>query len=102
MTNDMISWGLVIIGVVVLVWTLWPKKKDVVAEVLAEVEKPVVEPVVVPVIELAREEIKADIDAKTEDDFVKAMETQAKVETPKTKKPAAKRTPAKAPKKGAK
>lgn len=40
MTNEMIGWGLGVIGFGFLVWAWWPAKKDVVAEVLAETEKP--------------------------------------------------------------
>ena len=44
-----------------------------------------------PVVDKAQEEVKANIDAKIEEAFVKAMETETKVETPAP----AKKAPAK-------
>ena len=124
MNIDVEAFGLylaVIVAGALLLWSVWPavwpKKKveelklDPVPEPapapVAEIKPAPVaslEPVVAP--EPAREEIKTNIDAKTEEAFVKAMETEAKVETPvaapKAKKPAAKKektfVPAAAPK----
>jgi hypothetical protein len=122
MNIDVEAFGLylaVIVAGALLLWSVWPvmwtkKKKeeltlDPVPAPVAEIKPAPVaslEPVVAPVVDKAQEEVKVNIDAKTEEAFVKAMETEAKVEapvaTPKVKKPAAKKektfVPAAAPK----
>ena len=84
--------GLIFLGVVGYYVYKKLTKPAVVEEVVEEVKKepeivvvapvPVVEEVPAPVVDNAKEEVKANIDTKTEEAFVKAMVEEAtKVET---------------------
>ena len=138
MNIDVEAFGLylaVIVAGALLLWSVWPAmwpKKKVEELKLDPVPEPAPAPVaeikpapvasLEPVVAKAQEEVKANIDAKTEEIFVKVMEEAAKtntpiseaikevvatvepvkVEAPKAKKPAAKKektfVPAAAPK----
>jgi hypothetical protein len=100
MTIDVEAFGLYLVITLVIVgafmWALSPLFRP------EKKEEPKLDPVQEPVVNKAQEEVKVNIDSKTEEAFVKAMETEAKVETPAVvKKTSAKKPATKAPAKKA-